>query len=713
MELRQGWPAYLMMRSRRLPPTLLPLTLITLTGLILRLTVWHWREFYPLGGDEREYFDAALTLLREWRYKELLFMRPPLYPLFLAASIILVDSLVQHLRLVQALVSALTIPLIYLLTLETVQATGRPPEASRRSGLIAAALTALSYTLAANATELLAETLFLFVLTAGLWRLVRAGRSGTLLSASLAGLTLGIASLVRSMALPLLPLGGLWLLLGHDRRLVTNLQNAGVFILAGALVITPWTIRNYWVYGGIILIDTTGAENLWLDNDPRGREAVKRELFALGENRLERQRLAARNGLAVIWNDPVRFGFKAWGELLRFFALEHTDDMRARPQIWVRPADVWLRLILGDGLWLLVVLCGGYGLARSLALAAEAAHFWRSVLRSPASLCAAWALYVVLTTLVFHVEYRYRLPLLPALLPFAGLMLADWRTALTDLQRRPLAAAALLAPVACLTLTLLHANYVVLGWQLGTKHWRLGQAESALARGDAPAARRAAEAALARDPGSALARIALARADLLEGDRLGALQWLDAAVSAVPDHPQAHVLRGDVRRSLGDYAGARTDLAYETASLQDLQRWLWERSITPAPTRLDLGNGLDLGFIMGFHGPRSGEEGFRWTTHTARLRLSGDTRIVRLRLASGRPAGTAPVKVMVRARGIPLRTLEVASAWSEHVLELPPGSEEEILLELKTPTFMPRQFDRASPDGRRLGVKLAWVEGQP
>lgn len=738
-----------MNQARRLSSDMLLLALITLAGLGLRLLVWRWREFQPLGGDEQEYFNTALILLREWRYQELLFMRPPLYPLFLAASIVLVDSLVQHLRLVQVLVSTATVPVAYLLSREVALALDRPSTPARRAGLAAALLAALSYTLTANATELLAETLFLFALTTSFWLLVRAGRHAAAWRAGVAGMTVGLASLVRSMVLPLLPLGGLWLLVGRGGP---AWRRAVAFALAGCLVILPWTFRNYLVYGGLILIDTTGAENLWLDNDPAGREAVKGQLFALGEDRLARQQLAAREGWAAIRDDPARFAAKARGELLRFFALEHTDDMRARPQIWVRPADVWLRLILGDGLWLLLALAGSYGLARGVLPQSGAGEGWRAGLRSPAWLLAPWALYVILTTLVFHVELRYRLPLYPALLPFAGLTLAG-QGALFAARQAPLPGAsrpatpqapgaapgatsapvqrgagrrtngarpsmhsyvALLAPLAVLTLTLLHVNYVALGWHLGWKHWHLARAEAALERGDAASARRAAEAALERDEGSALARIALARADLLSGDLPAALAHLDDAVVVMPDHPRARVLRGDARRALGDTAGARADLAYETASLQDLQHWLWERCVTPPPARLPLGDGLDLGFIAGFHGLRSGEEEFRWTTGAARVRLrhAGGAGEVRLRLASGRPAGAAPVTVTLWAGSTPVGQAEIGAEWSEHTFTLPAGTGtgDEIVLELRAPTFTPREFDRASPDGRRLGVKLAVVE---
>src|SRR5215208_1982582 len=138
-------------------------SIIVILALGLRLLAWRWHELYDLGGDEREYFNQALMLLRNHVYVELNLMRPPLYTGFLAACMYLFDSLVQRLRLVQALISALTIVPVYLLTQRLF---------GRRVGFIAALLAALSYTLAAHATELLTETLFAFGLTTLFWLLV-------------------------------------------------------------------------------------------------------------------------------------------------------------------------------------------------------------------------------------------------------------------------------------------------------------------------------------------------------------------------------------------------------------------------------------------------------------------------------------------------------------------------------------------------------------
>lgn len=688
---------------------ILPFALVLL-ALGLRLLVWRWHEPYPLGGDEREYLAQALTLLRERRYVELRLMRPPLYTGFLAASIYLLDSLVQRLRLVQAVLSALTVLPIYALAWRIVR--------ERRAAALAALLAALSYTLAAAATELLTETLFLFGLATFFWLLLDAPGAGrpapsagpALLLPALAGLTLGCLALVRSVALPLLPLGALWLAVNAKCK-VHSARHAGppilIFTFAFCTLVAPWMLRNYRTYGALIVVDTTGAENLWLDNDPAGREAVKAQLYALGDDMAARQRLATARGLEVILADPARFLRKAWGEAQRFFALQFFDDMRERRAIWVPPHEAWLRLLLGDGLWLLTLLAGAAGLWLAPA----------TVRPDPRWLLAPWALYVLLTGMLFHVELRYRLPLYPALLPYAGWALArvaDWRAPQRRvIWRSPYLVGAALTVLACVGLMLLHRPYLSESWMLARKHAALWRAERALAAGDGTAASDAARAALAQDPESALARVALAQAALLSDDLPAARAWLDEAVAAVPDHPQAHVMRGLVLRALAEPDAARADLAYETATLQDMQRWAWEMSQPMLPPQwVDVGDSLALGFVRGFHPIE--QHGLRWTRGEADVRLwLPDRRLayLELRLASVRPINTSQPEVTVLVDGTVVGTVRPVSEWFVYRIRLPDtfGRPDEVIVTLRSDTYRPRDFDRASPDNRALGVMVDHV----
>jgi hypothetical protein len=505
--------------------------------------------------------------------------------------------------------------------------------------------------------------------------------------------------------------------------------------------VAPWTLRNYLTYGALIVVDTTGAENLWLDNDPAGREAVKAQLYALGDDMAARQRLATRRGAEAILADPGRFLGKAWGEAQRFFALQFFDDMRERRAIWMPPHEVWLRLALGDGGWLLTLLLGVVGLWLAPERWTGDGGRWTvdrrplgsrgvptlhaegfSRFSDPRWLLVPWALYVVLTGLIFHVELRYRLPLYPALLPYAGwalarsadcrLQIADWAALQRLVRRRPWRiAGAGITVFACFALMLLHRPYIAESWMLARKHAALWRADRALAVSDLPAATGAAQTALALDGDSALARVALARAAIAGGDLPVARQWLDEAVAAVPDHPRAHMLRGAVLRELGNLDAARRDLAYETATLEDAQRWAWGvfAPLATAPGALDVGGGLDLGYLRGFHPTEQG--GFRWTDAEAEVRLAlsrGPATRLELRLASGRPPGAAAPTVTVLVNSREVSVLQPSPAWQSYPIPLPDGSgtPDDIIVTLRSDTYRPRDFDRTSPDNRVLGVMV-------
>ncbi len=694
-------------RLLRSPGAALGLGALIGLGLGLRLLVWDWHEQYPLGGDEREYFEQALTWLQGKGYYELPLMRPPLYTVFLAGVFQLFDSQVQRVRLVQACISTTTIAFMWFWARELLGPS------RTRAALITAGMTALCYTFAANASELLTETLFVAGLTLVFWLLLRSAPAPSVVArrpwawAASAGLAVGILALVRSVALPLLPLGAVWLLLqNNDQRAKTKIRvtrfsalRSLFFVLCSLLVILPWTARNYRLYATPIVIDTTGAENLWLDNDPAGREAVKRQLYALGDDRGARQRLAMRQGLAVITADPARFVGKAWAETKKFMALEYFDDLRQRRAIWVPPLEVWLRLLLGDGIWLLVLLGGLAGLWLG-------PNDWAKLLLVP------WVLYVLLTGLVFHVELRYRLPLYPALLPYAGWSILGlsrlFRGKVRDLfPLWPRMVGAALSIAAALLVLLLHRDYPAEAVMLARKHYHLAAARRASSGDPAAltAARRHAEAVLQLDPRSALARVELG----LVADEVVAQKWWRAAIDTLPAHPYAHLLLGNSLRQAGQLEAARQELAFETHSLEDLQHWSLQMFRRAPEGRVDIGDGLDLGTLTGFY---PATHGTRWTSATAEVHKLAPGSAISLHARSPRPPNAAPALVRVLANGVSVGTLKVGAEWQTFTVPLPEHLQapaKPLTVRLESATFRQRDFDRASDDNRRLGIEIDWV----
>ncbi len=132
------------------------------------------------------------------------------------------------------------------------------PEAGTLAGLVWAVF---PYSLFFCST-LLSEPLCTFLTVASTWALVRA-REGLLWTSAWAFFG-ALAALTRPNMALAFALGVVWLLIGHNRRVIPVL--CGVLIFC--LTLLPWTIRNYVVHHRLVPITTMGGVVLWEANNP-------------------------------------------------------------------------------------------------------------------------------------------------------------------------------------------------------------------------------------------------------------------------------------------------------------------------------------------------------------------------------------------------------------------------------------------------------------
>lgn len=207
---------------------------------------------YPEGaklGDSRGYLAAARSLTQDLSYDEPKW--PPGYPLFIA------------------IISGWTEPGFVLtvfaqLALTSITALMLVPIgeqiATRRSGLIAGWLYALSPNASLWALTIMTETLYSTVLVATLWVWLRAnegqGRTGFLA----VGLLLGLGAMIRNIGLPIIPIWIFFSLIyfAHQTNFLKGIQAAVWITLGALLLILPWSIRNLVVNGNFALtVETT------------------------------------------------------------------------------------------------------------------------------------------------------------------------------------------------------------------------------------------------------------------------------------------------------------------------------------------------------------------------------------------------------------------------------------------------------------------------
>jgi 4-amino-4-deoxy-L-arabinose transferase-like glycosyltransferase len=183
--------------------------------------------------------------------------RPPLYPLVLT-KVAQQDRVTPvAVGLLHLLLGVATVWLVWLLA-EWWQLG--------RWGILAAILVACDPILLNQSTLVMTETLATFLSVVCLLCLTRLSRAPTPWHAGLAGSALALAMLCR-------PTFMVWLIAAAIAApllrcsLSRRLANAGTLLLAAAIVLSPWAIRNYRQFRKPIVTTTHGGYTLWLGNN--------------------------------------------------------------------------------------------------------------------------------------------------------------------------------------------------------------------------------------------------------------------------------------------------------------------------------------------------------------------------------------------------------------------------------------------------------------
>ena len=291
-----------------------------------RLCVFPDTEYYWMlaqtirHGRPYEIIEGATTSFRA--------MRTPGYPLFLAACQAIFGESTLAVRLVQAVLGAASVGMIFLLA-RRLDSSSRPRVGAGPvcpvAALAAAALAAIDPYYVGISELLLSEALFIPLTLACLWGLAVLWRehdepesikpSSRMLIAIAAGAAGGGAVLTRPSFLLFLPAALIcWLVIrafSHDRRLFREaIQCVLLFTIGFVIVMSPWWRRNARTYGRFV------ATSVWLGaslfdglspsatgaSDMRFREAA--DIRALGE--IEQDRELTRRALEFVRENPGR-----------------------------------------------------------------------------------------------------------------------------------------------------------------------------------------------------------------------------------------------------------------------------------------------------------------------------------------------------------------------------------------------------------------------
>jgi hypothetical protein len=233
---------------------------LTAAVLLLAMAVSLWsgnRLRYP---DEEAYHGLAVRLLQQHAYVneqgQPTVLRPPGYPFVLSALYLVVES-----PLAAKLVNAVALGLTAFLLSRLAASLGNGI-AGRLAPLLVLGYPLFAYT----ASTLYPQTLGTLLLVAVIGLLFAPEASWK--KAVSAGLLFGFLVLM-------IPAFMLWVPLLPAYRALTDwrggqpwLRRAGVFLAASAVVVAPWTVRNYVQFKTFLPVSANAGGNLLLGNSP-------------------------------------------------------------------------------------------------------------------------------------------------------------------------------------------------------------------------------------------------------------------------------------------------------------------------------------------------------------------------------------------------------------------------------------------------------------
>jgi len=238
----------------------------------------------------------------------------------------------------------------------------------------------------------------------------------TLISMSLVGVLIGIATLSRGITGILLPLVVIYLLLfARNLNLKDRLAMAMCVGCATFIVLAPWIIRNYTIHKQFVFISSTSGENLWRGNN------VHATGTSYDEHKIK---------ILDLW--PQDFKDKVYSltemQQKKFFEEEALHFIRANPLAaaklyvkkvyyfwWFSPQSgiIYPKKYLAAYKYFYTILAGFFIAGLGFAIASSKREVWESsliLISVPLTICLAQS--------VFYVEGRHRWLIEPIMMIF-------------------------------------------------------------------------------------------------------------------------------------------------------------------------------------------------------------------------------------------------------------------------------------------------------
>lgn len=244
------------------------LALILLLAFTLRFIFFYQMAKSPIAEmvieDSKTYHDWALRIAGgEWIGTDV-FYALPLYPYLLGLIYTVFGSHLQAAKFIQILIGTMNCWLIFLLGRRLF---------SGSVGLLAAFLMSIYGWLIVYDSAILSPVLIIFLDALVLLYLLRLEKRLTGWPGWLgAGLIIGLAATAGAHIITFIPLVVVWLYLSPGLRHVAGRWKlAGAYLLGVVIALAPITIRNWHVGGDFVPLTAHGGINFYIGNNPHSR----------------------------------------------------------------------------------------------------------------------------------------------------------------------------------------------------------------------------------------------------------------------------------------------------------------------------------------------------------------------------------------------------------------------------------------------------------
>ena len=366
-------------------------------------------------SDAGWYLNRAMTLVEQGSYSErgiLTAYWPVGYPAFLALLFKVTGPSILAAQLANLALAAASFWLLYFAVRNFLG-----DELTARGAVL---LLAIYPNNAAYVPALLTETLFTFLLLAACCCLL-ARRHW--LHAVIAGVAFGLATLVKTQTILLVPL--LAFLAFLDDWTIRNAARAVIRAVAvvaiAVVVVMPWAVRNYHVFGAPLL-STNGGTSLLASNNPSVAGDYSRDysdndpLYAQARFSVEDQANADKRAraLAIGWikDHPGQFAGLMPKKVFRLWAPDGEAEWFFQDTPFYEQHRVWFRFvrIANQAFYAMTLLLFPFALWKLAATRAA----------PPAYLGVAVVLVITLISMVFSGQSRYHFPAMPFIFAYAA-----------------------------------------------------------------------------------------------------------------------------------------------------------------------------------------------------------------------------------------------------------------------------------------------------